>query len=1007
MMTIAKRMYLLIATCALAMAILIGVTLNEIVKVYDKTNQANVNIIPSILELSKAENYYQKLRLNVLRHVSATTTAEKDKLTSQIRDRKQVVEESLASYQKLVVGKEDQALLSAEQQMLSRYFEQMSTILRLSDAGAPEAAPALKEADKLAIEIADKLDEHMTYNQKLGLTLAAHAADIKKSAVWESVIISLLCLAAIVAIGLVITKRLRAQLGIEPDELNQVARNLVEGNLNQKIELPAGDKSSVAYSIVGLQRTLDGLVQSLNYVSQQHDEGDIDCTVDQNRFKGGYSEMAVGINKMVAGHIAMNRSAIEVVKAFGEGNLDMPLEQFPGKKAFVNEAIEQVRSNIKALVSDVDALAHGAIEGNLSARADAGKYSGDFRTIVQGMNHTLDALITPLNMTARYIADISKGEIPAKITDQYNGDFNTIKNNLNQCIDAINTLIEEMNHMSEEHDIGEIDVRIDASKFEGAYHMMAVGVNNMVEEHINTKKKAIACVSGFGEGNFDTPLEQFPRKKAFINVAIEQIRSNLKAVSDDTLMLADAAKEGRITVRADADRHPGGFRDIIQGINSTLDMIVEPIIAVTEAVETITTAANEISSGNSDLSARTEQQASSLEQTAASMEELASTVKQNAENAKQANQLALTASGVAVKGGEVVNEVVATMSAINESAKKIEDIISVIDGIAFQTNILALNAAVEAARAGEQGRGFAVVAGEVRNLAQRSASAAKEIKELITDSVNKTTEGTKLVENAGNTMEEVVSSVQRVADIISEISAASTEQTTGIDQVNQAVTSMDETTQQNAALVEEAAAAAESLVDQANQLADAISQFKLEGRDFSGHTVRTMSHHSSVRSTSTISHHGGAQAKKFSLDDADKAHTQWKTRLIDYMNGRHKEPINQADAASDHKCDLGKWIYGEGKQHSHRKEYRDLKDAHAHFHESVGEIVACVESRNIDKAKFLLGGDFSRKSKETHAAIDQLSRVISGGGASAPPARSGTSRSFQKTGTDDSDWEEF
>jgi methyl-accepting chemotaxis protein len=194
------------------------------------------------------------------------------------------------------------------------------------------------------------------------------------------------------------------------------------------------------------------------------------------------------------------------------------------------------------------------------------------------------------------------------------------------------------------------------------------------------------------------------------------------------------------------------------------------------------------------------------------------------------------------------------MSAINESAKKIEDIISVIDGIAFQTNILALNAAVEAARAGEQGRGFAVVAGEVRNLAQRSASAAKEIKELITDSVNKTTEGTRLVENAGNTMEDVVSSVQRVADIISEISAASAEQTTGIDQVNQAVTSMDETTQQNAALVEEAAAAAESLVDQANQLADAISQFKLEGKSLvGGQTHKPASRLSPVKVLSMIS----------------------------------------------------------------------------------------------------------------------------------------------------------
>jgi len=293
-------------------------------------------------------------------------------------------------------------------------------------------------------------------------------------------------------------------------------------------------------------------------------------------------------------------------------------------------------------------------------------------------------------------------------------------------------------------------------------------------------------------------------------------------------LLAAAAREGRITVRADAANHAGDFRQIVEGVNNTLDLIVAPIVAVTQAIETITTAANEISSGNADLSSRTENQASSLEQTAASMEELASTVKQNAGNAVQANQLALTASEIAIKGGKVVHDVVSTMGAINDSAKKIEDIIAVIDGIAFQTNILALNAAVEAARAGEQGRGFAVVAGEVRTLAQRSAGAAKEIKALITDSVTKTAEGTRLVENAGITMDEVVSAVQRVADIINEISAASTEQTAGIDQVNQAVTSMDDTTQQNAALVEQAAAAAESLVDQANQLAEVVSQFKLD-----------------------------------------------------------------------------------------------------------------------------------------------------------------------------------
>ena len=264
----------------------------------------------------------------------------------------------------------------------------------------------------------------------------------------------------------------------------------------------------------------------------------------------------------------------------------------------------------------------------------------------------------------------------------------------------------------------------------------------------------------------------------------------------------------------------------LQGIMVTLQTTVAE---VRRGVETVTVASREIASGNLDLSSRTEQQASSLEETASSMEELTSTVKQNAENARQANQLVGSTADVAVKGGQVVGQVIDTMSSIKESSRKIADIIGVIDGIAFQTNILALNAAVEAARAGEQGRGFAVVASEVRNLAQRSASAAKEIKGLIEDSVGKVDAGGKLVDEAGVTMDEIVSSVKRVTDIMSEIAAASQEQSAGIEQVNQAITQMDDVTQQNAALVEEAAAAAESLQDQATKLAEAVSVFKLDG----------------------------------------------------------------------------------------------------------------------------------------------------------------------------------
>jgi methyl-accepting chemotaxis protein len=297
----------------------------------------------------------------------------------------------------------------------------------------------------------------------------------------------------------------------------------------------------------------------------------------------------------------------------------------------------------------------------------------------------------------------------------------------------------------------------------------------------------------------------------------------------EAVQLAETVASGDLTRQIDATTNDETGQ-LLRALRHMNDSLVRIVSEVRGGTDTIAGASGEIAAGNLDLSARTEQQAASLEETAASMEQLTGTVRQNADNARQANQLAITASNVATEGGAVVSQVITTMGSINDSSRKIVDIIGVIDGIAFQTNILALNAAVEAARAGEQGRGFAVVASEVRTLAQRSAAAAKEIKSLIGDSVDKVDAGTKLVDQAGATMEQVVESIRRVTDIMTEITHATQEQTVGIEQVNQSIVQMDEATQQNAALVEESAAAATSMQEQAAKLAQVVGVFKLEGR---------------------------------------------------------------------------------------------------------------------------------------------------------------------------------
>jgi methyl-accepting chemotaxis protein len=416
---------------------------------------------------------------------------------------------------------------------------------------------------------------------------------------------------------------------------------------------------------------------------------------------------------------------------------------------------------------------------------------------------------------------------------------------------------------------------MDESAFPGDYGQMVRATNGLVAGNVATIGDTLDILKRYSVGDMSVDIERLPGEKAVITETVDTIKANLSAINTEIRQLATAAAAGDFTQRGDVDGYQHDFRDMVAGLNhlmetadgnlakvsqvlqalaqgdltvrmdgqfngvfaqmrddanATVDQLTAIVGRIQNAASSINLASSEIATGNNDLSRRTEQQAANLEETAASMEELTSTVRQNAESARQANQLAIGAHGVASQGGNVVAQVVNTMGAIEASSKKIAEIISVIDGIAFQTNILALNAAVEAARAGEQGRGFAVVASEVRTLAQRSAGAAKEIKGLIEDSVDKVSEGSVLVHQAGTTMGEIVASVQRVTDIMAEISAASQEQSAGIEQVNQTVMQMDETTQQNAALVEEATAAARAMEEQALLLNEAVAAFHIASK---------------------------------------------------------------------------------------------------------------------------------------------------------------------------------
>lgn len=569
------------------------------------------------------------------------------------------------------------------------------------------------------------------------------------------------------------------------------------------------------------------------------------------------------VGKSIVNPIDESITAAESISA---GNMKIKLDvNRKDETGLLMQAMKKMSESIEEMVSDANRLAEAAINGKLDVRADANKYQGEFKNLILGFNNTLDAVINPLNVTAEYVDRISKGDIPQRINDDYKGDFNEIKNNVNQLIDTFNGLKADVDHIMEGVAAGSVaNTRADVNKHLGIYRQIIQGFNTTLDLVSAPLTEIFEVLGQLSEGNLSARMTK--AYKGNFEVLKQNLNNTIDSLPlEETMKVMQAMADGDLTAKINGE-YKGDSLKLKNAVNDSLESLNEILHNVRTTVEEVTRGAMQVSDASTNLSQGATEQAASLEEITSSMSEIGSQTRLNAENANQANALSTEARDAAEKGNEEMSQLSDAMNEINESSKNISKIIKVIDEIAFQTNLLALNAAVEAARAGRHGKGFAVVAEEVRNLAARSATAAKETAEMIENSIKTVERGTGLVAKTGEALEEIKNGSVKVADIVGEITTSSNEQAQGISQINEGLSQIDKVTQTNTASAEQSASASEQLSGQAGQLRDLIERFKLNNSASYGSSMNAKMIGSSSRRSNSRK---ALPSKSYSNDYAD------------------------------------------------------------------------------------------------------------------------------------------
>ena len=653
--------------------------------------------------------------------------------------------------------------------------------------------------------------------------------------------------------------------------MGRVANNVKNGNLNDR-----GNEKLFSGSwhdfVLAINSIIDAFTAPLAVSAQYIDrisKGDIPEKIT-DEYKGYFNEVKNNINTLIDSTIQVADALVSV----SHGNMNITIQERSPKDILVQSVLALVK-NITNVIDEANSMYKLQVEGDIDAFIPADKFEGAYKTMAESINNSMLLHINSILMILDVLKSYAEGDI-TPVLKRLPGKQAIANDVADKLHYTLNELLNGLNTMSQGQKEGDRDAKIDASKFSGAYRELATGINEMMDLINTIIRKAFNAMQEYGEGNLSFELERFPGKRVIANEIAETIRGNIRGLSDEVKMLINAALEGRFDVRGDKTKFKGAFADIVGGLNQTLDAVLQPIKETTNitqymaegdmthsmtgnykgdalmlknavnesldsineilaqvrtTVEEVNRGAIQVSDASGALSQGATEQAASLEEITSSMSEIGSQTRLNAENANQANSLTIEARDSAERGNTEMHQLNVAMTEITESSKNISKIIKVIDEIAFQTNLLALNAAVEAARAGRHGKGFAVVAEEVRNLAARSATAAKETSELIENSIKTVERGSLLAGKTSEVLELIRNGSIKSADIVGEIATSSNEQAQGIAQINDGLSQIDRVTQTNTASAEESASAAEELSGQANQLRQMIARFKLRNNN--------------------------------------------------------------------------------------------------------------------------------------------------------------------------------